>query len=1179
MGTNIDNRRELMDWLRRELVGPWPTGEPIDCSREIAFESAVQAQGPWKQAGSGDEILTRDNPGRRYGVGVLHPFPPPPDESADDPSGTGEGGAEDLIASKMPDAGQTGSRGLKSGDQEATDTGETAVGGTEPDQDDFDLSTAYTYEPSSMAISFLAELPEGSRLCVEVPGTHGASGFPANGTYRRLAVKIGGTARDWWARAPLGCAPAEFAASELGGDRTRVEKRRLAADPLELSVEVHSRPFGNQRTRLLTVCLVNRSRRSKPVDENCLFQAYFTVSVLRDTSGGKILPYPGRPGAMLDAEERSLDLLYRRSLTYAVGHGCSADWECAEGSLPSRLSAECLPSAEVPNTTPEVVGDDGRPVEVSMAALAGLVPGDDGYSSLETILSLYERWILARQREVPGLPKHHQDTAREHLARCGRCLERARAGLAYLGADPVARKAFELANYAVLLQQVCVGNQVRTPALNPRTGNLDFAPAYSAPDPRTPPLGRGGWRPFQAAFLLTAVKPVADPGDVDRETVDLIWFPTGGGKTEAYLGLAAYSIFLRRLRGAEDSGVNVIMRYTLRLLATQQFQRACCLAVAMEYVRRKTRVALGPAEISVGMWLGGSISPNTRSEALETLRLLQRPRRGTKNKFVLRKCPWCGARLGPVGSSMGRRRNTPAVLGYENNGGTVVFRCPDRKCDFSDHIPVYVIDEDIYQRCPDLVIGTVDKFAMLAWRPEARSIFGIGRDGERAASPPGLVIQDELHLISGPLGSVVGLYEALIERLCTDRRETPHIKPKIICSTATIRRYGMQIRALYSRERVALFPPPGLEAGDSFFGRFDKEPGGTMRPGRVFVGVNAPGLGSMQTVQVRTFTALLQAPVRMATAERDPWWTLVVFFNSLRELGTTLTLFQSDIPDYGETLGKRLGLKQFSSRARQLNLQQLMGDLSSDEVPEAIAALEVSTTQPDADAVDVCLASSMIEVGIDIDRLSLMAVVGQPKSTSQYIQVTGRVGRKWREQPGLVVTLYSPSKPRDRSHFEKFRSYHERLYANVEPASVTPFAAPVLDRALHAVMSALARQTGEWAVAESPDPPPDKLLAEFEAELTARARLAGSPGEDLLVQREFQRRCREWHSWQRLRWEGRPGWEAAEDAPLLVRAGTYVKPAWRPITWPTPQSMRNVDAACEGEVMLPQGITGGQQDD
>jgi hypothetical protein len=503
------------------------------------------------------------------------------------------------------------------------------------------------------------------------------------------------------------------------------------------------------------------------------------------------------------------------------------------------------------------------------------------------------------------------------------------------------------------------------------------------------------------------------------------------------------------------------------------------------------------------------------------------------------------------------------LIGFERKENTVVFKCPDKRCNFQGGLPIYVIDEDIYEKQPAFIIGTVDKFAMLAWRPGARKLFGIAANGERICSPPGLIIQDELHLISGPLGSMVGLYETVIEELCTDRRGGGVIPPKIVCSTATIRRYSEQVKSLYGREDTALFPPPGLNAGDSFFGKYARGKDTALQPGRIYVGVHAPGLGSLQTAQVRTLTSLLQAPVPFSKGERDPWWTLVIFFNSLRELGTSLSLLQSDIPDYLKVLRNRIGF-DFSQMRQLYNILELTSRLRSDEVPQAISALELSCGSAGGYPVDVCLSSSIMEVGIDIDRLSLMTVVGQPKTTSQYIQVTGRIGRKWWERPGVVVTIYSASKPRDRSHFEKFRSYHERLYAQVEPTSVTPFSPPALDRALHAVMAVYARQLGNEAVANSPYPFPEDLIGELKNILLQRVKSV-APGEVKTFEKVFDRRAKEWRSWERLRWQGLV---QENDAPLLREAGAYISPELSEISWPTPMSMRSVDAECQAEITL-----------
>jgi Helicase conserved C-terminal domain len=693
---------------------------------------------------------------------------------------------------------------------------------------------------------------------------------------------------------------------------------------------------------------------------------------------------------------------------------------------------------------------------------------------------------------------------------------------------------------------------------NQRTRRLEFSEPIAERDPLRPPTNRGYWRPFQIAFLLSCVRSVADSETPDREAVELIWFPTGGGKTEAYLALTAFSLFHRRLTDASDTGVDVLMRYTLRLLTAQQFQRAASLICAMEHIRRTRTRELGHAGFSIGIWVGGGTTPNDRVEARRVLRELERGRGA--NQFLLTRCPWCSGQIGPIEYPRGNApRNAPRVEGYVQVNDRVVLRCADSNCPFSESLPVCVVDEDIYEEQPSLVIGTVDKFAQLAWKPEARSMFGLEPDGSRSTSPPTLIIQDELHLISGPLGSMVGIYEAVIHELCTDRRAAAPRLPKIISSTATIRRYEDQIQALYARNKVYLFPSRGLDAGDSFFATYARNEDGELRPGRKYVGIHGGGLGSVQTAEVRTFAALLQAPTTFSAADRDPWWTLMIFFNSLRELGTSLTLFQSDIPDYLKVVRNRLGLEWRDVR-KLWDFLELTGRLSHEEIPRSIARLEVPTTSPEH-PVDACLASNIIEVGIDIERLSVMAVVGQPKTTAQYIQVTGRVGRKWWERPGLIATIYSPSKPRDRSHFEKFRSYHERLYAQVEPTSVTPFSPPVLERALHAVLVSYVRQAGGEDEARSPWPYPEAMIDAAKELLAKRAEIV-DPEEAARLAETFDRRARQW----RLRQLTEYRRNKDGGIPLLLQAGAYATATETRLSWQTPVSLRNVDAECQAQI-------------
>ncbi|AQS59525.1 helicase-related protein [Desulforamulus ferrireducens] len=1145
---HIKNREKIIQALFEELVGPSPQGEELDCSGTIIFETPADSYRPYRQKESGEEILQRDRPTVRYGVGVLYPIGTEHEIVAQDI--TGETGEEndwnkdynELVEQRIKNIEEIQKR---------------AEIGHEPESDDFELSNANTFSPSTMGISFLAEFPEESKLIVEASG----------GRYEEKKITVAGNERKWWLRKPV-TIYALFNGNDICCQDSKKVKESFTeknTGELNLQIEVFSRPVNNLRTRLVTVCLVNRSEydvsKEHLIDQYCLFQTFFKVMVISDAGDCHILPYPRTTfcNKDKDLEEQSLDLLYREAETYAVGHGCAADWKAVISQRKAMwVSAQCLPIYETPSITPDIKTKDGRAIEVPMAPLAGLVPGNDGISSLKQIIQLYQEWIEEKKEQIGLLDKEFQYAANHHMENCQRCANKMKEGLEYLLHNKKALRAFQLANYAILLQQ-SIRKGPREVQFEAKENRYKFLEQYQPPDPLNPGPYRGKWRAFQIAFLLMSIKSTVEGKIPDRNTVELIWFPTGGGKTEAYLGLAAFSMFMRRIANPTDSGVSVIMRYTLRLLTAQQFQRTSGLLCAMEYIRRKYPSELGEAEFSIGMWLGGDTTPNTRKDAITALRKLNKGAK-VENPFVLGSCPWCGAKMGRYGGTLPEKSPLSRVLGYEQKDNSVVFKCPDSACEFNKGLPIYVIDEDIYQKRPSLVIGTVDKFAMLAWRPEARSIFGIDKDGNRESSPPGLIIQDELHLISGPLGSMVGLYESVIEKLCTDYRKDVPIVPKIVCSTATIRRYSEQVKALYGRDNVALFPPPGLDAGDSFFSQYACHPDGKLQPGRIYVGVHAPGLRSMQTAQVRTFSALLQAPVDLNNEERDPWWTLLIFFNSLRELGTTLSLFQSDIPDYLRVISNRIG-KNLNEMRSLWNIMELTSRLRGDQVPKAIEAMEVPCTKSKY-PVDVCLASNIIEVGVDIDRLSVMAVVGQPKTTSQYIQVTGRVGRRWWERPGIVVTIYGAAKPRDRSHFEKFRSYHERLYAQVEPTSATPFSPPALDRALHAVMVAYTRQVGNENIAGSPYPFPDDLVNEVGQILMERVEKVDK-NEITNTDKVIRKRVKEWKFWQRIIWEN---WDIKGDIPLLRLAGSYASKDWEKLSWSTPMSMRNVDAECKVQI-------------
>jgi len=1089
--------------------------------------------------------------------------------------------------------------------------------------EDYAVSLSNAFRPSALGLSFLADLGlDAAGFLVEVVSVGRLSSDDcvdqACGTYTRAVISLSPAGekkadRTIWLRRPVvteggGYPSISFSPGVLLA-KGIVNLRRAVPGLEGFELELVSRPWGDEaaskRYRLLTVALVNRRTDLKgSVDENSLFQAGIRIS--RSDGVHWIRPYPGRrpvDGAAANPlDEESINrLLYRGQQTYAIGHGCSADWDGEPLAGTHRVWSDVVPVYETPSITADLsLSDEAgnvRQLRVSMRKLAGLDLQDDGMGELEQLIEAYARWIDSLEQEREGAPQiaaESRRTAAALVERCRTCLNRIRDGIDLLREDGEigehARKAFRLANEAMLIAQLRSGTDVRTPIFSAST-NVSWSHPIVDPDPSEVHPKRGYWRPFQIAFLLMSLRGICNPEHRDREVVDLIWFPTGGGKTEAYLGLTAFTILFNRLASRPCGGADVLMRYTLRLLTAQQFQRAALLFCSLESLRKREGSALGDKAFRLGLWVGSATTPNNRKDALVALGKLTRDA-SAENPFVLLRCPWCGARFGPIESeaqSRGRRTggaDRPSVLGYYRKGTgsaqTVVYRCPDASCPFGlprlagkdrDPLPVVVIDEDLIEAPPNLLIGTVDKFAMLAWKPELRRFFGIDATGDHHLAPPTLVIQDELHMISGPLGTMVGAYETVIDRLCREHG-LGRVGPKIVASTATISRAHEQIRHLYAREEVLLFPPSGLEAGDSFFAREDRDESGRPRPGRLYLGVLAPGHASLQTTQARVYATLMQGAAMMEADEgaRDPWWTLLCFFNSLRELGGAATLFVSDARDYLRVILDRYGIPYGTIRSPFAT--ELTSRIRGDDIPKELSRLEIPYRDPQAGggaiserAVDVCLASNIIEVGVDIPRLSLMTIVGQPKSTSQYIQVSSRVGRD-PQKPSLVVTLYGPSKPRDRSHFERFRGYHQRLYAQVEPTSVTPFSLPAVERALHGVTLAAVRQLGEiGTVGASPDPFPladgSLLRGLVEDMIRTRVKFVAPDAEDAVMTRLAQRLA-QWRTWNPSEY-GSFG-HVPEDPPLMHPAGSSMPAGWNGHSWPTMSSLRDVDAGCEADV-------------
>jgi hypothetical protein len=1116
----MSERAEMIAWIRGEIVGPTRmlSEAPIIEFTNGEFTDLVPLRrGPltWRPEPDAEpqEVLyyDRESPHRKYGAGLLHPTATQvaaPAQTADQAAAeaTDTAGVE-LESDEVEDGGADT---IDEADADIAGGGSAAVDGT----DDFEVTSPDVRHPSTMGISFCVRLDREGRIIVRLPQSRrfawqleNSASFPLNGRYelgKRRWTDAEGRPKDApvWRRRNAVLPDTEIVVDQaelIDGQKVAKDVTMPEGSPLNLRFDFFPRQVrGADGVWLVTMVLRNSTSVAGTQEprEAVLYQTYFEVVA----EGGCLEKYPEsqRPFTQLDPEEQSLALLYRESATWGIGHGCAGGWDAEPGRSPSMIFADVLPAVQLPSMTPDIEDANGNRIELSMRALASLPDNAEGsaWQSLDNLALEYGAWIERGRAGIRGLNADFAAVATRHLDGCDTCLNRINAGITLLRTDPGVRKAFRLANLAMLLQQIA------TKKLNRRPLNWSQTLRMVGPegDHRSPwnlfehneDGGVGSWRAFQIAFLLMSLAGIRDGHSPDREIVDLIWFPTGGGKTEAYLAVMACYMFHQRLLmegGAavpRRDGTNVLMRYTLRMLTTQQFQRAASLICAMEFLRRNpSRHGMDtiPGErFSLGLWIGGDGAPNKIREARNELGAF---RRGDVegNPLVLTECPWCRAEIG--------RYQGPRPNVIPNNQWNVartrgitddpaegpLLHCTDARCAFGveqmqDWLPVEVIDERIYLHPPSLVIGTADKLAITAYRPAAGAIFGrriVGGQPHQAYMPPGLIIQDELHLISGPLGTMYALYEGVFERLCSVRDGDHWIKPKLIASTATIRGAEDQVKALYARTQTQLFPNPGLLMGDSFFGKYARGPRGSdgadgpLRDGRLYLGIHASDYGSVLTTQVRAFSSALFRPFSFAPEHRDPWWSLLVFYNSIRELGGAKTLFDSDIRSRLKFMFNRENFPH-DNRRRLMPSDELTSRLSQAEIVGMMDKLSVTYSAVNNKAFDACLASNIIEVGVDIERLSLMGVVGQPKTTAQYIQVTGRVGRKWWERAGLILMIYNPSKSRDRSHFEQFHSYHRRLYERVEPTSATPFALSAIQRALPGALIAWARQHNDAPV-------------------------------------------------------------------------------------------------------------------
>ncbi|MGH3734220.1 MAG: DISARM system helicase DrmA [Micromonosporaceae bacterium] len=866
--------------------------------------------------------------------------------------------------------------------------------------------------------------------------------------------------------------------------------------------------------RLIEIALVNdrETPPTIPVSE-WLFQTKLHVA-----AGGGAVFLPVRDVLEQewlehDDEVRRLDLQYRDRLEFALGRTCSVDWEREpDARRASAVWTTWLPTAETPQTQARTV--DGA--RLGMDALAKATPAEIR-DWLIPLVDGYRGWLDTQEETARGLPPHLRDVARDVLAEAWAAHRRLAAGLDHAVSDPEAYACFTFMN------QVMRDQRIHSQIAQLRSSDLSLS--YQDAQQQVADAERerpSAWRPFQLAFILMRLPALTDATDPlrsgERASVELLFFPTGGGKTEAYLGLAAYTFAIRRRQGVAASsegplegrdGVAVLMRYTLRLLTAQQFQRATTLVCAAELARRRDEETWGHEPFRIGLWVGTDVSPKRWDEADEQLRKATTSSAYRLTVLQVQRCPWCGT---PIGAGNLRAEKTSRrVYVY---CGDDLGRCPFAKGgEVGDGLPVLTVDEEIYRMPPAFLIATVDKFARLAREGEAASLFGyVGRrcgrhgyvhpdyagcditTGHRAEGgtppatvrpvgrlrPPDLIIQDELHLITGALGTSVGLFEVAVETLCTwQTAEGQQVRPMIVASTATMRRAHDQARALYGR-RVEIFPPQVLDVADTYFSR--ELPIGPDSPGRRYLGVSAQGV-RLSSAEIRVAEVMLVAGQLLfdrCGSAADPYMTLVGYFNATRELAGMARYIADDVqtrvrrPRKGSGFQPRLGsysrlvTGELTSRIASADIGRTLDNLALTFDPDyattaatqqriAHQAAGAKLPRPKVDPFDVVLATSMLQVGVDVQRLGLMLVVGQPKNTAEYIQATSRVGRDPDRRPGLVVALGNWARPRDLAHFEQFRHYHETFYSQVEALSVTPFSPTSLDRGIDGVLVSAAR--------------------------------------------------------------------------------------------------------------------------
>ena len=827
-------------------------------------------------------------------------------------------------------------------------------------------------------------------------------------------------------------------------------------------------------------------------------------------------------------EDTLTQFIYRKYNDYGIGHGCSIDWNRSRDGN-TLVESEYLPVCDTPDIEPIPrnkskvikVNDHYEPMpyltsnkDIGFKWLSTFSDATDSeiIEGLRHFINVYNDWIKDKENIYKGDEKQISEIAFNSLKECRSDYNRMIYNIdSFLAGEENSDKlkSFRLMN-SVMFMQLLHSEKSKTGKISKIIEDDNFegfvenlykkesANIFKENEP-------AAWRPFQLAFIILNLDGIFQNANDHNwfhrnDLVDLVWFPTGGGKTEAYLGLIALAIINRRLlHGVNGGGTTVLMRYTLRLLTLQQFQRATLLIMALELVRRWDTYNLGDEPISIGMWVGKSSIPNSFNDLKDEFESFNA---GKASAIPFDLCPWCNSPLNADTTQVIDSNvyyNKRLLMKCTNNSCSFWYDRPARAKKEQGPLPISLCDEEIYLHPPALLFGTVDKFAQLAHivsnsngkqHRDSRRIFGTGNweDGKPQDGylPPDLIIQDELHLLLGPLGSSVALFESAIEQLSTHKNG---IRPKVISSTATTRNTELQVMALFNRE-VNLFPKPGVECDDSFFSFYSRIYGDSdgkdeiVQSKRRYIGIFPTGRTQIW-MQMRLIAIILthraifeleklgkeNTPLDFGSYdqfinEMDYYHSIISYFNSLKEVGKTESQIHTYIiKEIRRVFSRSLRPQKLmhSLYTYSIDSGELTGRLSGEEVKNELKKVSTEWSpkvrfgkdeKKYINPPDLIVATNMISVGIDVSRFNLMIMNSMPRNIAEYIQASSRVARK---DAGLVLTIHHPFRARDISHYEKFKEFHEKIYSYVEPISITPFTKSALDRYLGLYLATLLR--------------------------------------------------------------------------------------------------------------------------